>query len=227
MCGKFTAMASWAEVVTFPEPQTSERCENNSGEDRQMAYRVMSNVPIILFDKRAGTRRVVPMRWGFPHPKDWRRPQPIHARSETIEATHAFAEAFALGQRGIVLMKTFNEAPDVEGPTVQHTITPGEDGMLAAAFLWRRFQVPDQPQPLFACVMVTVPANTLLAGLPTGRMPAFIASEDWAVWLGEEPGDAKACLKTVEDVAWTMTPEERARSARRAKPVISDPAGLF
>ncbi len=74
---------------------------------------------------------------GFPDSRDWHRPRPIYARSESIEATGAFAEAFREGQRGIVLMRTFNEAPDVEGPTVQHTITPGDDGMLAAAFLWR------------------------------------------------------------------------------------------
>jgi putative SOS response-associated peptidase YedK len=78
--------------------------------------------------------------------------------------------------------------------------------------------------------MVTVPANTLLTGLPTDRMPAVLAPEDWAVWLGEQPASAaevKACLKTVDDVRWTMTREERARSARRAKPMVSDPTGLF
>ena len=65
-------------------------------------------------------------------------PTPTHlCPLRVIEATGAFAEAFREGQRGIVLMRTFNEAPDVEGPTVQHTITPGDDGMLAAAFLWR------------------------------------------------------------------------------------------
>jgi putative SOS response-associated peptidase YedK len=234
MCGKFTAMASWAEVVAFPQSLTSERDEKKDGADREVAYRVMTNLPIIVFDKTACRRRVVPMRWGFPHPQDWRRPQPIHARTETIDTTRAFAEAFRQGQRGIVLMRTFNEAPDVEGPAAQHTITPGDGGMLAAAFLWRRFDVPSQPQrqpqPMFACVMATVPANALLSGLPTDRMPAILAEEDWAIWLGEEPASLeaiKACLKTVEDVRWTMTPEDRAKSAKRARPTVSDPAGLF
>jgi len=40
---------------------------------------------------------------------------------------------------------------------------------------------------MFAAVMVTVAANTLLSGLPTDRMPAFLAPADWSVWLGEEP----------------------------------------
>jgi len=219
-------MASHAQVLDWEQVFAA---ENKSDDDREVTYRVMSDVPIILFDHIAGIRRVVPMRWGFPHREDWRRPQPIHARSETIETTHAFAEAFRDGQRGIVLMKTFNEAPDVEGPTAQHVITPGS-ALLAAAFVWRRFHVGDPARPMFACVLVTVPANTLIAGLPTDRMPAFVAPDDWAVWLGEEPASleqVKACLKTVEDACWTMTPEQRAKSARRARPTVSDPGGLF
>jgi putative SOS response-associated peptidase YedK len=172
------------------------------------------------------------MRWGFPDPKDWRRPKPIHARSETVDTTKAFAQAFTEGQRGIVLMKTFNEAPDVEGPTVQHTIIPGNDGKLAAAFVWRKFDVPGKPGgPFFACVLCTVPANQLIATLPTDRMPAFLAPEDWETWLGEKPASievVKACLKTVEGVRWTMAKEERkASSKKREKPFVSDPGGLL
>lgn len=78
--------------------------------------------------------------------------------------------------------------------------------------------------------MVTVAANALLGGLPTDRMPAILAPEDWAIWLGEEDAPAagiKACLKTVAGARWTMTREERAKTAKRRKPVVSDPAGLF
>jgi len=41
------------------------------------------------------------------------------------------------------------------------------------------------------------------------------------------PAEGKACLKTVEDVRWTMTREERAKTARRDKPIVSSPTGLF
>jgi putative SOS response-associated peptidase YedK len=165
------------------------------------------------------------MRWGFPHPTDWKRPQPIHARAETIDTTHAFAGAFRDGQRGIALVESFNEAPE---SGAQHTVTPA--GPIGIAFLWRRFAIAGVPEPLFACVMVTVAANTLLTGLPTDRMPAVLSPQDWAVWLGEEPASlaaVKACLRTVEGVRWTMRPEERARSTSRPKPTIADPAGLF
>jgi putative SOS response-associated peptidase YedK len=226
MCGKFTAMASWAQVVAFSQPLDLA----GKQDDREVTFRVMGNLPVIVFDREAGARRVLPMRWGFPHPKDWRRPQPIHARSETIETTKAFAGAFLDGQRSIVLFKTFNEAPDIEGPTIQHTITAGDEKALAAAFVWRRFDV-GAAEPLLACCLITVPANALIATLPTDRMPAFLAVEDWQTWLGEKDAtvdEIKACLRTMEGVKWTMSKEERAASKRpRIKPTVSDPGGLF
>ncbi len=208
MCGKFTAMASWAQVVAFSQPLTRDA-------DRLVTLRVMADLQVILWDHVAGTRRVVPMRWGFPDPKDARRPRPIHARAETIAVTRAFADAFRDGQRGIVLARTFNEAPE---NGVQHVITPGALPAIGLAFLWRRFA-----EPPFACVMVTVPANPLLVALPTDRMPAILDPGDWARWLGEEPATTQevlACLKTQAGVNWTMEREQR------DKPTVRDPTGI-
>ena len=78
------------------------------------------------------------MRWGWPHPKDWKIPQPIHARAESIDdPKKPFLRCVTAGQRGIVLVRTFNEAPDVPGPTVQHTITPGDAGVIGIAMIWK------------------------------------------------------------------------------------------
>jgi putative SOS response-associated peptidase YedK len=222
MCGKFTAKASWSEIVDFIRSTPPGEADGN---DRTLTYRVMGPLPLIVWDPVAGKRRAVPMRWGFPHPQDWKRPQPIHARAETIDTTRAFADAFRDGQRGIALVEAFNEAPD---SGAQHVVRP--EAAIGIAFVWRRFEVAGPPQPFFACVMVTVAANTLLSSLPTDRMPAILSLDNWAIWLGEEPAsieEVKACLNTVDGARWTMTPEERAKSARRAKPTVSDPAGLF
>ena len=84
--------------------------------------------------------------------------------------------------------------------------------------------------------MATVPANALIRTLTTehaesDRMPAFLAKDDWVTWLGEtgaSPEEAKVRLKTVEGINWKMFKEERAASkAKRAKPTVSDPTGLF
>lgn len=207
MCGKFTAMASWSEVVDFSQVLAMPAGANDTVE----TFRVMSDVRVIIFDPETNKRRVVPMRWGFPKPGNWRVPQPIHARSEAIDTTHPHKYAFQKGQRGIVLVKTFNEAPDIPGKSEQHVITPGDAKALGLAFMWDSFRVDGLPAPLLSCVMVTVPANALIATLPTDRMPAVLANDDWALWLGGDQTDVKATLRTVEGVGWTMAKEKAER----------------
>lgn len=215
MCGKFTTRASWHDVTDLADAVPG------GEEDRSVTLRVMAMLPVIVFD--GGQRYTMPMRWGFPDPADPRRPWPIHARAETLDRKPTFAPAFRDGQRGIVITASFNEAPE---SGEQHVVTP--DIPVGVGYVWRRYTVGGVP--LLACVMVTVPANALLSERRIERMPAVIAPEDWATWLGEtdaSPDEVKACLKTVEGVRWTVTREERAKSAKRARPTVSDPPGLF
>jgi putative SOS response-associated peptidase YedK len=218
MCGKFTAMTSWREVVDFSQPLSTVR----DGSDKEVTYSVARPLPVIVWDRETGKRRVVPMRWGFPHSKDWRRPQPIHARSESIDTTKAFATAFAEGQRGVVVFKTFNEGEEAttstgKPKTIQWTIDPRDGIPRGFAFVWRRFEIADLPQPMLACCMVTVPANRLLRDTilkhdPDPRMPAILEDGDWATWLGENdatPRQAKAVLWTMEGVNWGIKPERK------------------
>lgn len=214
MCGKFTSLATWREVHDFSLPLTVP-----AGEAEVITFRPMTSLPVIIWDREAGCRRVVPMRWGFPRRADWRRPDPIHARSETIDEKPTFRDAFHAGQRGIVVMRTFNEGKDVDGKTEQWTIDPGDGVPRGFAFLWRRFDLAIVPAPLLACVMVTVPPSQLIAQI-TDRMPAILDDADWSTWLGETdvpPADAKAALRTMEGVGWTMAPEPKAEKKKRAR----------
>lgn len=235
MCGKFTAMASWADVVDFSDAFTA--ASGAGDNDQPVGFRVMSELRVIIWDREQRKRRVVPMRWGYPRRGNWRSPDPIHARSETIDSKPSFAPAFLAGQRGIVLVKTFNEGKQIS-PTVteQHTIMFADEQASAIAMLFDTFPIRDLAEPLRACVMVTVPANALIRTLTTehavsDRMPAFLTKEDWETWLGQTdatPEQAKACLRTVEGIRWTMTKEERAASkAKRAMPTMRDPTGLL
>src|SRR5713226_292393 len=157
MCGKFTALASWSEVVAFSQPLT----EGGGGEgpggdegsnDEIVTYRVGGLLPVIVWDAETRARRVVKMRWGFPDPRDWRRPRPIHARSETIDGKEPFRTPFHAGQRGIVIFRTFNEGEEVVKPsgrteTRQWTIDPRDGQPRGFAFVWRRFEISDLPAP--------------------------------------------------------------------------------
>jgi putative SOS response-associated peptidase YedK len=201
-------------------------CEEGDN-DRVVTLRVMDNLPLIVWDRVEEKRRVVLTRWGWPGRRNWKIPKNIHVRGETIGTTPTFAPAFLNGQRGIVVMRTFNEAPDIPGPTIQHTITPGELSYVGIAFLWHQFDVLEIGGSLPACVMVTVEANQLIKTLPTDRMPAILADEDWDLWLRGTPDEAKVCLKTMEGVRWTMTKEEKAATTKRKKATVTDPTGFF
>lgn len=225
-------MATWAEIVAFSKAfletgGIGERGGGGEGETGEIAtYRVNGLLPVIVWDREAnggaGARKVVPMRWGFPDPRDWRRPRPIHGRSETIDAKEPFKTPFHAGQRGIVVFRTFNEGEEVAMPsgktaTRQWTIDPRDGRPRGFAFVWQCFEIPDLPAPMLACVMATVPANELIRRTIKSqehdpRMPTILEDEDWPAWLGEEaatPADAKAALKTMEGVNWTSAPEPK------------------
>lgn len=218
MCGKFTAQASWREVVAFSQPLTG----SSDGEiGEEATYRVNGLLPVIVWDAEARERKVVGMRWGFPDPRDWRRPRPIHARAETVDAKDPFRKPFNQGQRGIVLFRTFNEGEEIVKPsgkteTKQWTIDPRDGRARGFAFVWQRFEIADIPSPMLACVMVTVPANELIrrtvkSGEDDPRMPAILDDDVWATWLGEgaNPAAAKGLLRTMEGVNWTAAPEPK------------------
>jgi putative SOS response-associated peptidase YedK len=185
-------------------------------------------LPVIVWDAETRARRVVKMRWGFPDPRDWRRPRPIHARSETIDGKEPFRTPFHAGQRGIVIFRTFNEGEEVVKPsgrteTRQWTVDPKDGQPRGFAFVWRRFEISDLPAPMLACVMATVPANELIRRTIKSqeddpRMPAILEDDAWSTWLGEgdaTPATAKAVLRTMEGVNWQAAPEPKKPRPRK------------
>jgi putative SOS response-associated peptidase YedK len=192
MCGKFTAPVTWPQNVAhsqvFTGPGGIGRSDGADASEGAATYRVNELVPVIVWDAEKLARRVVRMRWGLPHPKDWRRSQQIHVRAETVDAKEPFRRPFHDGQRGIVLFHTFNEGEQVEKPSSrsrprQWTIDPLDSRPRAFAFLWRRFDIADHPAPLLAGVMATVPANELIRRTIKlreldPRMPAILEDEE-------------------------------------------------
>lgn len=91
--------------------------------------RLSSGIPKRTHDvwqRCAGTSRTRGTGGGFPDPRDWRRPRPIHARSETIDAKEPFRTPFHAGQRGIVVFRTSTRAKSREA--VRQDRNPAMDG---------------------------------------------------------------------------------------------------
>jgi putative SOS response-associated peptidase YedK len=187
MCGKFTAMYSWREIHTFSQPLGTRTAVGAAADsnDTVVTYRPVDLLPVIIWDREAKQRRIVPMQWGFPHRSNPKRPDPIHARSETVDSKDAFKRAFHDGQRGIVVFRTFNEGKEIppaksggKPKTEQWTIDPGDGIPRGFAFVWRQFEPLGLPT-ILAAVMCTVPANamirrTIMEHERDPRMPAIL-----------------------------------------------------
>jgi putative SOS response-associated peptidase YedK len=222
MCGKFTQMASWREVVAFSAPFSA------VPEDAALDVATPMRFAHVLRLDAEGRREVAAMRWGFADKKAGApdRPKHMHARAETIDERATFAEAFR-ERRGILLVATFNEGEELpSGKTKQWVITPKDRKPLAIAVIWEEWAKPDAQggeERLATFVMATTPPNALVATI-TDRMPAILPPEAWPAWLGETDAplaDIKALLQTHEDGgAWEMAPQER-KSARPPR----DPGG--
>ena len=186
------------------------RSISEGSNDEVVAIRVKGLLPVIVWDAEVRERRVVKMQWGFRDPRDWRRPRPIHARAETVEAKEPFRKSFHNGQCGSVVFRMFNEGEEVMKPSgkTSHGASPssGNDSKSQTfqSLCWR-------------AVMVTVPANDLIRRTVKTeedgpRMPAILEDDAWSIWLGEDnatPASAKAVLKTMEGVNWQAAPEPK------------------
>jgi putative SOS response-associated peptidase YedK len=220
MCGKFTQMMSWDDLVWLAD------LLKVPADDRVEWATPMREAWIIALDD-ARQRRSVRMRWGLvpPWQKDPNRINgTIHARSETIDEKKTFKGAFA-ERRGLLVVRTFNEGQELpNGKTRQFVVTPRDGKPIGIAVVWERWGEP-HGGTLLTFAMVTTPPNALIGAI-TDRMPAVLPPELWSKWLGEEPAspeELKAMLKPFAG-DWEMAPQAAPpRASRPAPPGKPDP----
>lgn len=234
MCGKFTQMLTWSEVVEYSSLIPA------GPADRPRTFTPMGGAPVIHLDED-GRRVARPMVWGYTNRtvSGQRVPRHMHARGETVDRT--FATAFRY-RRGIVAAQTFNEGEEVpvhysDGAasgrtwTRQWTIRPRDGQPLGMAVIYDIFDSGRGPEREF--VQVTTAANSLITRI-TDRMPLILRPEDWPLWLGEVRApmiDVKALVRTFDDDgAWEMAPEDpgkRPPRPRNPEPGPSSQGELF
>jgi putative SOS response-associated peptidase YedK len=223
MCGKFTQMLTWREVVRLSSLLGARL------NDEVVMYTPMRMVPVIHLNT-AGERVITPMTWAFTDRKAQgpRIPKHMHARGETVDRLPTFMDAFH-ERRGVVLARTFNEGEEVE--------VAYDDGSPAGRTWTRQWTVRTKdPQPFltgvifdefdvgrgreYEFVQVTTPANAVVAKI-TDRMPLMLRDPDLPVWLGEEKAtiaDVKALIRTWEDCAqWETAVEDPGRKPPRPR----------
>lgn len=200
MCGRFTNLLSWREIVELYEI-------TNTGFRPNLAPRYnvapSQDIPIV----RAG-RELAVARWGLipSWAKDakigWRT---INARAETVAEKPAFRAAFR-ARRCLVPASGFYEWQTREGGRKQPWYVSGKDGApLSFAGLWERWDGPGGA--VESCTIVVTEANDFMRRLHH-RMPVILDAADFDAWLDGQADDGRALLRPCPDdrlEAWPVS----------------------
>ena len=236
MCGKFSYLATWAEVQDFSQPLTLK----HSNAPEQIAT-PMRAAPVLCLDPQ-GARTAHQMRWGFTKRRKGRAfPDHIHARDDKLLTSPLWRPHFE-ARRGVLIVSSFNEGEEVatfkpdritptgNTKTIQWTIRPKDGARLAIAVIYRE---TDTDGAEF--VMCTTTANAGIASFvtsdPDKRMAAVLREQDLPVWLGETTAsleDIRGLLVPFEDDgAWEMAPQSSGSLVKALRPAPPDQGQLF
>ena len=217
MCGKFTQMMSWGELVYH-----ADLLQSDAG--AALTITPMRFACVIRMNDK-GRREVARMRWGLVPP--WEKDPIARHQAHPCPSRNHRHQAFLQGRfpaparpRGCPhLQRRRGDHTNQNASARSHS--QGRQaarncrhmGALGGTEFWRSS---------FSFAMVTVSPNKLIATI-TDRMPAIIKEPEWAKWLGEEPAtteELKALLMPYEGDL-EMKPQEKAANTR-AKPRKTD-----
>ena len=151
-------------------------------------------MPVVRVDAARRRRKLTLVRWGLVPP--WAADpkvgaRMINARSETVARLPAFRDPFR-ERRCLVPASGFFEWRRAEKGRQPYLLRHRDGRLLALAGLWDRWQpAPGDTrpeEPLETCVVLTTPANELVARLHD-RMPLILRAEDYEVWLDPKVRD--------------------------------------
>jgi len=163
------------------------------------------------------------LHWGLiPH---WAKDKKIghrtiNARSETVDKTPAFRQAFRK-RRCLVCADGFYEWRREAGRKVPFCFQLKSGEPFAFAGLWENWQDPQSGEWLRSCTILTTEANAVVKEAHH-RMPVILPEAHHAAWLGEAAaGDLKAILCPLDAglmEAWEVSP--RVNSPRHNGPQL-------
>ena len=133
--------------------------------------------------------------------------KPINARSETAATLGTFRGALAR-RRAIVPAALFYEWVATPTGKQPYAIARRDGSPLALAGLWEGWRSRDG-EVIRSFAILTTAANALMSRLHE-RMPVVLEPDDWATWLGEEPGDAPAMMRPAAEGVLHLWPVSRA-----------------
>ena len=210
MCGRF--------AITMPNDAMAQLFAAQPANDLPDVpnYNVCPTTQVHTVHSDAGTRKLVPMRWGFlPHwyktPSDG--PLLINARAETIAEKPAFKSACRERRCLIVASGFYEWTKDAEGGRDPWYIQPEQSDVLTFAGIWQDWERGGVQHR--TCAIVTTAANDTMSAVHH-RMPVILREDDWPLWLGESGKGAATLMRAAPDDAVSFYRVDRAVNSNRA-----------
>jgi len=219
MCGRYVT----------PEQAAAERefTLRRSNWQFSASYNVAPSLLVPVVRSAPAGAEGLMMRWGlvpfFAH-GEVPKYSTINARCETLASAASYRMPWRRGQRCLLPAAGFYEWHELaDGSKQPWFIRVSDQPIFGLAGLWDRSVAPDGTETL-SCTIVTLPANPLLERIHNTkrRMPAILAREARAAWLGGDAATAEQALRPYPEEQLEAWPVSRRVNAPR-----NDDAGLI
>jgi putative SOS response-associated peptidase YedK len=186
MCGRFTHLLTWAELIELYGLTSGEATPPPEPEEFRQRYNQAPTEQAPVVRIKSGRRELVMLRWGWGRPSWSPNREWINARSEGIDSARSYAESFRL-RRCLVPASGFYEWRKMpSGRRAPHWIGMKDHAPFALAGLWKEMLDPRTGELQDRFVVLTCAPNELMAQLHD-RMPVIIGAPDYDAWLSSDP----------------------------------------
>ncbi|MGF1641644.1 MAG: SOS response-associated peptidase [Rhodospirillales bacterium] len=225
MCGRYTQLRSWPDLVALYGI-----AESLSPSNFPVRYNIAPTQQVAAVRRRAdtGDRALVTLRWGLV--PSWAKQidigaRLINARAETVHEKPAFRDAFRKRRCLIVADGFYEWQAQPAGPKQPWLVTVADGRPFAFAGLWEEWW--DAGNTLIeSCAIVTTAANAALTPIHD-RMPAILTAERFDAWLdpAAQPAALRALLVPYPGAMTARPVGRRINDVRNDDPGCIEPVG--
>jgi putative SOS response-associated peptidase YedK len=210
MCGRFTRMYTWQELVALYRLTLGTS-------NLQPRYNICPTTKIDAIVSIAGKRELIGMRWGL-IPSWWNkslkemRLATFNARADTVATKPMFRSAFKR-HRCIIPASGYYEWQTTPSGKQPYYFTPKGSPILSIAGIWDEWKDPDTGKPLKSCTMMITEPNKTAVKIHD-RMPVLLSPKQFEPWLSGKVGTE--ILKPAANGAIVAKPVSKRVNSSRA-----------
>jgi len=212
MCGRFTKMYTWEELVRLYRLTDSQRS------NLQPRYNICPTTEIDVVVRSEDARLLVPMRWGL-IPVWWKsllkefKMATFNARAETVATTPTFREAFKK-RRCLIPASGFYEWQTIGKEKQPWYFTRKDGEPITIAGLHEAWNNPETGERVWTCSMVITKPNKFVSEVHN-RIPVILDKKDFEQWERGDVKDAASLMTPADDdVLQKWTVSKRVNSSR-------------